>query len=305
MANSRFYSNNAVQGALGNPGGVSSSATSIWLTGTPSGYPGSFPFTLVMDPGTSLEECVSVASGAGTAASPWVVTRGYDGTLAQPHGPLAVVTHMFSAGDMTTSRTHEASDQSSPPHGLPASAWLGAAFAVIQETTLAVSTATVITFNSIPQTYAHLMLVVQGRLTVSNAKSGEAVCTVNGDTASKYSYIDNGVVAVTALQQPAATKANSASAWNSFIQLPGSQIGTSVNAGGGFALFPNYAGTTLNKFALAMSGWGNGTDGNVAGFLRYCFYNPSSQVGISSLAIAASQSTFQAGTFAGLYGLGG
>ena len=299
-----LFSNNAVPGQLAT--NLSISATTVWLTGTPVGYPGQYPFTIWVDPGTSAQEAMSVTSGAGTAAQPWVVTRGFDSTLAQAHNATAVVAHELSAYDVATSRSHEASDNTSgtTPHGLPLSAWQAGAFATIQETVLPNSTGTVVTFSAIPQTYSHLLLAIQGRLTISTAKSGEAVCTINGDTAAKYSYLQVEAHALTSINGPNATTANAQTAWNQFIQLPGSQIGSVVNAGGGFAWFPNYAGTTFNKMAIALSGWGNATDANIAGQARWCFYNPTSQAGISSLSVAASQSTFQSGSFFGLYGFG-
>ena len=300
----RFYSNNAVSGLLSPT--LTNSATSVWLTTAPVGYPGQFPFTIWVDPSTAAQEAMSVVSGAGTAGSPWVVTRGFDGTLAQSHAANAVVAHELSAFDVATSRQHEARDNLSlpTPHALPLSAWQQGAFATLQETVAPNSLSTVVTFSAIPQTYSHLLVVVQGRLTVSTAKSGEAVCTVNGDTAAKYSYLTMESHALTSINGPNATTSNSQTAWNNFIQLPGSQIGSAVNAGGGFAWFPNYAGTTFNKMAIVLSGWGNATDANIAGQARFCFYNPTSQGGITTLALAASQSTFQQGSFFGLYGAG-
>jgi hypothetical protein len=300
----RFYSNNAVQNTLGGTG-VTISATSMYLASTPSGYPGQFPFTLWLEPGTANQEAVSVTSGAGTVGVPWVITRAFDGTLARAHSAGVVVAHELSAFDVSTSRLHESLDSTTAlPHALPLSAWAGAAFGVIQETVMPDSTGTVVNFPSIPQTYSHLLLVIQGRNTNSTSRNAEAVCNINGNTAARYSYIDNRVLCTPTLIQPGATSGFAQSSWNPFINMPGSLVGSAVNAGGGFALFPNYAGTTFNKFALALSGWGTGTDANATGFLRWCFFNPSTQTAITSLAIAASQSTFQSGTFMGLYGVG-
>ena len=56
-------------------GSLSTSGTSIYAgSGAPVGYPAP-PFILNIEPGTSNFELVLVNSGAGTAASPWIITR--------------------------------------------------------------------------------------------------------------------------------------------------------------------------------------------------------------------------------------
>ena len=78
MASWRFYSNVSVADTLQVTGGgnLSTSATSIRAgTGAPVGYPTQYPWILRLEPGTSNEELVSVSSGAGTVASPWIIVR--------------------------------------------------------------------------------------------------------------------------------------------------------------------------------------------------------------------------------------
>lgn len=302
----RFYSNNAVAGTLGGTG-VTIGATSMWLSSTPSGYPSQFPFTLWLEPGTASQEAVSVTAGAGTAATPWTIQRGFDNTVARAHSAGATVAHELSAFDVATSRTHEAQDSTTTlPHGLPISAWAGSAFGTIQETIMANSTGSVVTFSAIPQTYSHLMVVIQGRGTSSTSNSIETQVTINGNTNNKYSYmtIQAFDTQPAGNNQPAALFSNSQAAWNAFIQLPGSNLGSSVNAGGGFAILPNYANSAFNKMFYSIGGWGNGTDVNITCQIRTGYYNPSGQNSINSLSIAASQGNFQSGSFFGLYGLG-
>lgn len=305
MAITRYYSNVAVDNSLGNSGGISSGATSCYCTTTPSGYPGSYPWTLEFEPGTANAELVSVTGGAGTSGAPWTIQRGYDGTTAKSHAQSTVLGHRSSQSDFATSRAHENSGSGSGVHGLPLAAWQGASFADINETILSNSTTTVITWNAIPQTYSHLLVVVLGRLTWTGGQDGDAVCTINGDSASRYSYLEMITGTETgSLTAPSSNTAYGQTNWGKFITLAASQAGASVNAGGGFMLFPNYTGSTLNKTAYGLSGFGNGTTSAAVAKVRWCFYNPSAQAGITSISLAASAGAYQSGTFLGLYGVG-
>lgn len=96
MPQTRFYSSQRAQTTLTNA--VTSAATSIVLDST-SGMPGSFPFTLILEPEGVRQEVVTVASGAGTVGTPYVVTRGVDGSTAQAHSAGVVVVHGVSARD--------------------------------------------------------------------------------------------------------------------------------------------------------------------------------------------------------------
>jgi len=61
-----------------------------------SGWPTSFPYTLIVDQDTVNEEVVSVTGRTGTTIT---VTRGVDGTSAIAHDAGAVVQHGVSARD--------------------------------------------------------------------------------------------------------------------------------------------------------------------------------------------------------------
>lgn len=103
----RYYSNTAGATTLENSGGVTPTVTQLIL-GNTTGYPTQFPFTLRLDPDTPVEEIVTVNSGAGTSGSPYVVSRGSDGTTARSHAQFSVVTHGFSARDLREPQDHMA-----------------------------------------------------------------------------------------------------------------------------------------------------------------------------------------------------
>jgi hypothetical protein len=304
----RFYSNTAVADTLAVPGGgsLSTSATSLYAgSGAPVGYPTSFPFTLCLEPGTSNFELVSVTGGAGTAATPWTVTRAYDGTLAKVHAPGTAIAHTWSAGDLTTAALHYAMGSGSGVHGLPASAWNGNALATINETTLTNSTSNVITWSSIPQTFEHLLIVVQARLTETTALTDDISLTFNGDTGAHYSQLTVSATNISgSLVGPAASTAFAVSSIPLF-RVAASQGGAPVNAGGGFAYVPNYNSATFNKAAYGMSGAGNATSSMVDGRMRWGFWNPTVQAAVTAVSLTApAGSNFLTGSEFTLYGLG-
>lgn len=101
----RNYSNTAIATTLENVGGITPTSTQI-IIGNTNGYPTLFPFTLRLDPNTASEELVTVNSGGGSAGSPYVVSRGADGTTAKSHAQFSVVTHGFSARDLREPQVH-------------------------------------------------------------------------------------------------------------------------------------------------------------------------------------------------------
>lgn len=302
MAPSRFYSNVAQANTLG--ASISNSATTLYCTTAPSGYPQQFPFTIVVDQQTSNMELFSVQSGAGTAANPWVVSRGFDGTTAVSHSSGAMLAHDLSAYDVATSRAHEASGVGSGVHGLPASAWSTAAYAVINETTLNNSGTGIQTWGSIPQTYSHLMIIALGRLTETSIQTDYLNLQINGDAGAYYSYMQmesNNVGG--ALNAPTAVTTFGGTSIP-FARWTASQAGLAVNAGAVVAWIPWYTSTSFNKILLAQSGGGNGTSALVDCRMFWGFYNPPAQAAITSLSIAApSGSDFKTGSSFGLYGL--
>lgn len=96
----RYYSSTAARTTLSS--GINSTATSITV-GSASGFPGSFPYTLILDQDTASEEVVTVTAGSGTTLT---VTRGQDGTTGVSHSSGAAVNHGVSARDFDEPNSH-------------------------------------------------------------------------------------------------------------------------------------------------------------------------------------------------------
>ena len=308
MAQAFFYSNLAVDGTLGNVSGISNSATSMFLSSTPSGYPNQYPFKLVLDSGLASEEIVKVTAGSGTSGVPWTIVRAWDGTTAQSHSNGAAVGHRITAEDENLSRLHEAMITSGTGvHGLPASAWVAASITALDETLLANSTTTAVTWSSIPATYNHLLITAQGKLTENTAQADDIAMTINGDSSAVYSsltqYATNVSGASTGALFGGQTTQAATTNWP-ILRLEASQSGAAANAGGGWAIIPNYTSTTFNKSFVSHSGAGNGTGAFVDMRLRAGWYNPTVQAAISSITLTAPGAKFfTTGTLLCLYGI--
>lgn len=89
----RYYSSTAARTTLAS--GVNNSTTTLSVVAV-SGWPSSFPYTLILDQDTVNEEIVEVTNRSGTTLT---VTRGVDGTTAKAHDAGASVNHGVSARD--------------------------------------------------------------------------------------------------------------------------------------------------------------------------------------------------------------
>lgn len=100
MTANRNYSSTAVATALTT--GISSATTAISV-GSVSGFPGTFPYTLVLEGGTANQEIITVTAGTGLNRT---VIRGEDGSAAVAHSTGAAVTHDVSARDYQEAGNH-------------------------------------------------------------------------------------------------------------------------------------------------------------------------------------------------------
>jgi hypothetical protein len=101
----RYYSSTAVETALSGsiPAQAQGAANTAFIVASVSGFPGSYPYTLIVDPDTSKEEVVTVYAGSGTTLS---VYRGEDNTQGVAHSAGAVVRHGVSGRDFRESENH-------------------------------------------------------------------------------------------------------------------------------------------------------------------------------------------------------
>jgi hypothetical protein len=101
----RYYSSTAVETALGSsiPAQSQGQSNTSFIVGSVSGFPSSYPYTLIVDPDTSKEEVVTVTAGSGTTLT---VTRGSDNTQAVAHSAGAVVRHGVSGRDFRDTENH-------------------------------------------------------------------------------------------------------------------------------------------------------------------------------------------------------
>lgn len=111
----RHYSSTSGLMQLVSP--LTSSATTASVD-TVGGLP-EVPFTLVLDPGTTSEEIVTVTEVSGTTLT---VVRAEDGSSAVSHSAGAGVRHMATARDFTEAAAH--ADATTNVHGLGGGAGL-------------------------------------------------------------------------------------------------------------------------------------------------------------------------------------
>jgi hypothetical protein len=113
------------------------------------------------------------------------------------------------------------------------------------------STATSVTFSSIPQTYTDLKLVASTRDTTSGVIAANIVLTMNGDTTTNYSS--------TVLRGNGATTSNQSYSTNNSFQINNASAGSASTAntfGNNEFYFPNYT-TTGAKQNLFIGGGEN------------------------------------------------
>lgn len=89
----RYYSSIAQRTTLSS--GIDDTTTTVGVVAV-TGWPASFPYTIIIDQDTLNEEVVTVTNRSGTTLT---VTRGSDGTTAVAHDAGATVNHGVSARD--------------------------------------------------------------------------------------------------------------------------------------------------------------------------------------------------------------
>lgn len=98
----RYYSSTAVKTTLSSSIGSSDSTMTV---ASMSGFPSSYPYTLILEKDSANEEIVTVTALVGTSLT---ITRGVDGTSGRSHSAGIAVEHGVIALDFTNFRAHEA-----------------------------------------------------------------------------------------------------------------------------------------------------------------------------------------------------
>jgi hypothetical protein len=101
----RNYSAIAVETTLGAAiaSQTAGDSNTSFVVASVSGFPSTFPYTLLVDPDTNKEEVLTVYGGTGTTLQ---VYRGQDGTAAPAHSAGATVRHGISAREFKELQTH-------------------------------------------------------------------------------------------------------------------------------------------------------------------------------------------------------
>lgn len=103
MPTGQVYQDGVPQAVLAAPG-INGAVTTIPANASLASWPGTFPFTVAIDGGTSSMELVDVGGISGNNFT--LCTRGVSGTSAQSHSTGALVTHVGSARDLREMRAH-------------------------------------------------------------------------------------------------------------------------------------------------------------------------------------------------------
>jgi hypothetical protein len=157
MATRRYYSANAVDNTVSSA--INSTSTTVTLSTSPVGYPGTYPFVVALDYNSASEELVLVTNASGNTLN---ITRGYNGTSQTGHNAGAVVRHVVIAQDLTDFQDHAAA--SSGVHGVTG--------AVIGSTDTQTLTNKTISGSSNTITNVSLTTGVTGTLPAANGGTG-------------------------------------------------------------------------------------------------------------------------------------
>jgi len=233
MAQNRYYSSTAKQASLSSS--ISSVATTITLD-LVTGFPTSYPYSLVIDPDTNKEEIVKVtASGGGTSLT---VVRGDDNTTNVTHSAGATVRHVVSAQDFTDFSSHlgsTASPTTTGVHGVS-----GTIVGTTDTQTLSAKTLTAPKFvnggfiaddSGNEQIVFNKTTSAVNEFTVTNAATGNnpSLAATGGDTNISVNIVPKGSGTVQAAGVDIATISGSQTLTNKTISL-GSNTVTGTKA---------------------------------------------------------------------------
>ena len=220
----RYYSSTAVETSLQSsiPAQSQGQSNTSFIVASISGFPTSFPYTLIVDPDTSKEEVVTVTSGSSTTLT---VTRGADNTQAVAHSAGAVVRHGVSGRDFREEQAHIAArgydiDQSildaanqTHVHGILTGE--GVVVGTLKQQTLTQKTLTTPIINGATVTgtvTASTATFVSPTISGSPVITGLSSANMVSSSATPKDYVDSILGSATAAATSAASAAASATA---------------------------------------------------------------------------------------------
>jgi hypothetical protein len=221
MTQNRYYTNEGQATFLANASGINNIENDVY-TDSSTNWPLVYPFVLSVDFGTLNEELLLVTSGSGTLGAPYIVTRGYDGTTAQPHNFGSVVVPKICQLDFAEPQQHlNLTGSGSGAHGLPASAWLGGQYQLIQKQIMGSTTASVTfstaTFATIPAACNNLMVYIATKTAYTSANVELLQVQINGYTGANYgnTYVQTNGTTIVAKSDVAKTQGSCGVCWTS------------------------------------------------------------------------------------------
>lgn len=251
LTQNRYYSNLSQGSFVTTPGGLPIGETLMQVQAN-SHWPSSFPFAVRIEPGSANEEVVLVTAGSGTAGSPYVVTRGFDGTTQLNHSQGAAVIPGFCQLDLAEPQQHiNMTASNSGAHGLPSSAWGGGTVQLIKSMDYTQATGTDFAFSGIPTNFNTLRLVynLQGNGTTTGGFGSNAtwadplVLTFNNNHSSVYdgvsSYTTNNTTSGCITGSGTGINFWCGAVWTQFFATPG--------MGSGWIELPGYANNAQVK----------------------------------------------------------
>ncbi len=270
--------------------------------------------------GTGLSLSAGTLTATGTGGTVTTTGSPASGNLTKFSGATSI-TNADLTGDVTTSgtvaTTLAASGASAGTYGsatvapvvtvdakgrittittatITPGAGTGGAMSLIQTQTLGSDGS--FSFTSIPGTYAHLRLVVWGRITGA-VTSDYIYIQLNGDSSNKYDeqrLAGNDVTAVVG-QTFAATQSRLA-------EFPGANSSSNTQTGSGEMFLPAYANATWQKTMVCTSGVCYGTT-NGTQTVRIHEINYRGTSAITQIDVTAGTGSIKTGSMAWLYGV--
>jgi hypothetical protein len=190
MTVARYFVSTAQPAALSS---AAASSGSVVVASLPGTWPAEYPYTVLIDWGTAIQEAVSVTS-APTGSGPYTLpcTRGIDGTTAQAHAIGAVVVHGVSGQDFNDVQGHiqsyvsgESGTGNQQVHGLASGSSVVGTADTQTLTNKTLGSGTVLPSTAVtPGSYtaANITVEADGRITAAADGSGGGVSSVNTQT---------------------------------------------------------------------------------------------------------------------------